>query len=87
MAGGNAYLGSGEEIDALLLTNTSSASCALGGYPAVAFVSSSASSTSAFQASYQAAPSGMDIPTAFQAVSPASQVALASGQGGVPDPV
>ncbi|MGH9171750.1 MAG: DUF4232 domain-containing protein [Acidimicrobiales bacterium] len=76
--GGSDYLGSGEDIDAVLLTNSSQSACSIGGYPTISFFS--AAGTTDLDASYEPAGNALDIPSTFQQVDPSTVTDLDPGQ-------
>jgi hypothetical protein len=78
--GSNAYLGSGQDIDAVLLKNTSSDACSISGYPNVSFFGSGASAAPDLQANYALVTAHMDVPTAFQKVTTRTLTDLEPGQ-------
>jgi len=79
-SGGNAYLGAGQDIDAVLLTNASAGPCSIGGFPVVSFIGNGATKVPGLVPDYAAAGAHMDIPTAFQRVSPMTFTRLQPGQ-------
>jgi hypothetical protein len=77
--GSSAYLGSGQEVDAILVTNTSSTTCSIGGYPSISFYGAT-STASGLVSNYAIPTAYMDVPTAFQQVTPTTTTDLESGQ-------
>jgi hypothetical protein len=78
--GTNAYLGGGEDEDALLLTNTSSTACEIGGFPTVSFFGTTTSSAPDLGESTAAATTYMRIPAAFAQVTSDTLTTLEPGQ-------
>jgi hypothetical protein len=83
--GGGAYLGSGQLIDAVLLTNSSSDPCEIGGYPTVSFFGADGADGAAVSLVASTAPGTvyMDIPIAFTQVSAATMTTLQPAQSAV----
>jgi len=73
--GSDAYLGSGQNIDAVLLSNTSSRACSIHGFPVISFFGEGSASPE-LVAEYRLAAPFMDIPPAFQRVTASTLTTL-----------